>query len=42
MRLAQVLELDMNQTSVCKMGKHKNATKAGRGAQRDSSPSLLF
>ena len=31
----------MNRTYVYKMDKCKNATKAGRGAQRDTSPTLL-
>ena len=30
----------MNTISVYKMGKCKNATKAGGGAQRDTSPTL--
>ena len=32
----------MNLTSVYKIGKCKNATKAGRGVQRDAFPTLLF
>ena len=32
----------MNRTSVYKMGKYKNANKAGRGAQRYTFPTLLF
>ena len=32
----------MNKTTVYKIGKHKNATRAGGGVQRDTSPTLLL